>query len=147
MNIELPRKITSAQWTIGEMSMNGVYECFTLEDEKRTVKVHGETRIPAGRYKILFRKVESEKTKKYRARFPWFTWHLELQNVPNFKYVYIHIGNTDKDSDGCILLGKTADHVAGTIGQSVAAFTTFYQKVSALLENGREVWITIVDEK
>lgn len=149
MELKVVRFASDSESTLGIMSIDGVEECFTLEDEKRTVKVHGETRIPAGRYEVKFRTVESAKTLQYRKRFPtWFKWHLELQGVPNFQNVYIHIGNTDKDSEGCILVGKTYTinkNGADTIGQSAVAFEAFYGKVSAALKAGHKVWLTIVD--
>jgi len=149
MELKLTRFASDSQSTVGFLTIDGVRECFTLEDEKRTVKVAGETRIPSGRYEVKFRKVDSGLTQRYKKRFSWFTWHLELQNVPNFQYVYIHVGNTDKDSDGCILVGKTyAINKVGadTIGQSVAAYQSLYSKVSAALNKGEKVFITIEDK-
>lgn len=150
MELSQKRFTSDEQSTLGIMNVNGVKECFTLEDEKRTVKVKGETRIPAGRYEIKYRKVETSLTMKYRARFPlWFKFHLELQGVPNFQCVYIHIGNTDKDSDGCILVGKgyTINKNGGDIiTQSAVAFEALYKKVSAALDKGEQVFITIQDD-
>ena len=75
---------------------------FTLEDDYDDVKVKGHTRIPAGEYEIILRKAGTI-YEKYVKRFgsimkgmPW------LQNVPNYEYVYIHCGNTEKDTSGCI---------------------------------------------
>lgn len=150
MELLLKRFTSDAQSTLGILHINNVKECFTLEDEKRTVKVPGETRIPAGRYEVKFRKVDSGLTLRYRKRFPeWFTYHLELQGVPNFQYVYIHIGNTEKDSDGCILVGKgykINNNAADTISNSTAAFTDVYKKISAALGRGEKVFITVKDE-
>jgi hypothetical protein len=152
MNIKLQRTFTSQElggYTFGEMYFDGstVRECYTLEDEKRAVKVHGETRIPAGRYRVEFRKVLTGKTEKYRHQFPWFSWHLWLQDVPGFQYVYIHVGNTDDDTDGCILVGFGIDKAGGKISSSRPAFEQIYKKIAACLNNQDEVWIEIVDEK
>ena len=121
---------------------------FTLEDQAQLNKVAGETRIESRRYQIKQRKVLSGLTKNYRKRFPWFTWHLELIGVPGFKYVYIHIGNDDDDTEACILMAYTCDLNAnenGFIGKSTPCFKAFYQKITAALESGEEVWITIQD--
>jgi hypothetical protein len=149
MNINIKRFANSPNeggWTLGRLYINGTFFCFTCEDEKRSVKMKGETRIPAGTYPITFRKVLSEKTKHYRTRYAFFTWHLEIQNVPNFDYVYLHVGNTEKDSDGCILLGMQASVATGTISQSVVAYTKFYPLVSDALKKGEAVTIKIEDE-
>ena len=37
-------------------SMGKRFLCYTLEDEARVLKVRGETRVPAGKYKIELRK-------------------------------------------------------------------------------------------
>ena len=80
--------------------------CYTLEDEFRRVKVTRETRIPAGTYELKIRTIGSL-TKRYESRFPdiheGMIW---LQNVPNFKWIYIHCGNDDEDTRGCILVGS-----------------------------------------
>ena len=42
--------------------------CYTLEDEQRDVKVWGETRIPAGEYKLSLRK-EGGFHSRYQAKY------------------------------------------------------------------------------
>ncbi len=144
MELLLKREHDNPDWTLGKLFVDGVFKHFTCEDELRAVKVRGETRIPAGRYEIKFRKVISGKTTSYRNRFTWFTWHLELQNVPGFQYVYMHIGNSDNDTDGCILVGNSWNVSTGQIGNSAIAFGDFYPKVAGVLNSGGSVWITIV---
>jgi hypothetical protein len=123
--------------------------CFTLEDEYRKHKVKGETRIWAGEYEIRLREVLSPLTQKYRDRFPWFRWHLELVNVPLFQYVYIHVGNDDDDTDACILVGDTAvSHRAGNgfIGHSADAYERLYRELYPHLAGGGRAVIEIRDE-
>jgi len=43
--------------------------CHTLEDEHRTLKVSGETRIPAGRYQLGLRLTGGHHT-RYRRSYP-----------------------------------------------------------------------------
>lgn len=145
MILELNRIKSGNDATIGYMTNEGQFECFTLEDERRSVKVKGETRIPSGYYRIRFREVLSPMTERYRAKYPWFKWHLELQNVPNFDYVYIHIGNTDDDTDGCILVAEGANSRSMTVQSSTPAFEKLYKQVQAALERGESVWIRIND--
>jgi len=143
--LELLRIWPSDDFTIGHLSFDGMPECFTLEDEYREVKIPGETRIPAGRYPVKLRLVESPLTMKYRKNFPWFDYHLQIMDVPNFNYVYIHIGNTDEHTDACVLVGETADK-EGFIGRSTKAYKELYLKIRPLLdETDSEIWIDIFD--
>lgn len=126
-----------------------LHKCFVIEDPWREVKVSGETRIPAGTYQIKHREVLSGMTKKYREKFSWFNWHLELQNVPNFKYIYGHIGNKSSHSEGCLLFNKNVSEVDGQWvgGNSKEAFEEVYKEMSYYLDQGYEVYITIRDEE
>jgi hypothetical protein len=109
-----------------------VFQGYTLEDEARPYKQPGETRIPAGSYEIDLQLIDTPLTIKYRAKYPWFKKHLEIKNVPGFKGVYIHIGNFDADTAGCVLLGDNADNNVigpGSISNSTAAFRRFYENI------------------
>ena len=142
MRLKLKRIKNNGDTTIGEMTAVN-YKAHTLEDEPREVKVPGETRIPSGTYEIKERQVLSPLTKRYRKRFDWFKWHLELQDVPNFRYVYIHVGNDDEDTDACILVGY--QQASWQIWESTEAFRDLYFLVVGALQNGR-VFIDIEDE-
>ncbi len=80
--------------------------CYTLEDEFREVKVPGETRISSGTYELKLR-TKGLLNARYQFRFndihQGMIW---LQDVPNFKWIYLHCGNDDDDTDGCILVGS-----------------------------------------
>lgn len=145
-DIKIQRALESKGATIGVMSTSWDDAFVTLEDANRKEKIKGETRIPAGKYEIKFREVLSGKTKSYRSKYEWFTWHLELQDVPGFKYIYIHVGNTIKDTDGCILVGRTYDSFSkDKIYNSVVAFKRLYEAVSKKLEEDEKVFIQIID--
>lgn len=132
--------------TNGMLFIDGVFECYTLEDEVRDVKVMSETAIPLGTYKIKFRNIGGFDT-KYKARYGT-TFHkgmLELQDVPNFKYILIHTGNTDEHTAGCLLLGETQQDLDkgkdGFVGGSGDAYKKMYPKVRDALLNGEKVTI------
>lgn len=123
-----------------------VFQGYTLEDEYRADKVLEETRIPAGTYQLDIQKTETPLTLKYRAKYPWFKNHLEIKNVPSFIGVYIHIGNFDADTAGCVLLGDNADNNTigpGSISNSTAAFKRFYESAYPHLP----VTLIVKDEK
>ena len=119
--------------------------CFTLEDEARAEKVRGETRIPAGRYRILFRN-EGGMTRHYAVRFPrTHRGMLWLQDVPGFKWVYFHIGNTDDDTNGCVLVGETRDEQRMEVYDSGLAYVKIYEPIADAIQRGEQVWVTIED--
>lgn len=122
----------------------------TLEDEKRLIKVKGETRILAGIYELKLRKVLSTLTKKYRGLYDYFfTWHIQIMDVPNFNYVYIHIGNDDEDTDACVLIGDGANNnmiAPGFISNSTIAYERWYTMTRDYLEAGNQSHIEIRDE-
>lgn len=145
MFIQLLRLKDDGKETIGIMHINGTFECFTLEDTHNEPKIYGKTRIPAGEYTIELRN-EGWMTGRYSDRFPFHKGMLWLRNVENFEYVYIHIGNNDDDTDGCILLGNTANISNGnmSIGGSALAYSRLYPRIAEAITSGEEVTIQII---
>ena len=123
---------------------------YTLEDEQRDVKVWGETRIPAGTYKLKLRKEGGFHT-RYLAKYG-DTFHkgmIWVQDVPGFEYILWHTGNTDEHTAGCLILGNTQtnNRIAkdGFIGSSVDAYKFVYPRVAAAIEAGLDVEVTYID--
>lgn len=145
MNIELLRLDNNEKSARGAIYIDGVLQCWTIEDPIRKEKIKAETGIPAGTYEIKFRdEPDSPKNQRYRNKYDWFRWHLWLQNVPNYQYVYIHIGNTPEDSEGCILVAADWDWSRKNfIGNSTNTFKTLYLKVLAAMDRGEKVEIRI----
>lgn len=142
MLIKIQRMVVSLNSTIGHLSLDE-FSCNTLEDAPHQVKIHGETCIPAGQYQIRLR-TQGSKSPAYAKKYPdMHKGMLWLQDVPNFEYVYIHIGNFPKDTEGCILvgLGSGKDSVTG----SAAAYEALYPRVADAIERGEDVLIDIVD--
>ena len=123
------------------MVIDGDFECYTLELPYKGNKQKISS-IPPGKYKILEREEPTDMTMKYRRKYSWFNWHLCLQNVHFRSGIYIHIGNTVKDTYGCILLGKQINTDL-FLSNSTKAFQPFYSKVTAALRRGDSVNITI----
>lgn len=144
MNILVNRVEPSDLGTLGTMAIDGKFVGYTLEDAEREVKIAGETCIPKGTYRVLLRN-EGGMTKKYASKYgKAHKGMLWLQDVEGFKWVYIHVGNTVSDTDGCILVGKTW-HIDGTpfVGRSVDAYTDIYSKIAPAIEDGDDVWLTV----
>ena len=143
MELRIAIEKEAADWTISRLFVNGRFECFTLEDEKRAVKVRGETRIASGRFRVVLRTVGGFHERYLKKFGPDFhRGMLWITNVPGFEFILFHIGNTDEDTDGCVLVGQTMNP-AGTISGSERAYRHFYPPVAAALLRGEEVWVTV----
>jgi len=140
MKITVNRFSDNGDATLSTVMIDGVFQCFGLEDEYRAVKVMGETRIPAGVYKVGIRDVggfHGRYTKRF-AMYPDFhKGMLQVLDVPGFDYILVHCGNTDDDTGGCLLVGNIAYGIKHTIGQSTDSYIQFYGKVidAALTDN------------
>lgn len=144
MIITVQREIVTTISTIGRLVVQGK-ECFTLEDPIRKIKVHGKTAIPAGQY-VLKLRTEGGMDLRYAARFGnWHRGMLWLQDVPNFEYVYLHIGNSPEDTEGCILVGSTQSR--DFIGGSEAAYREIYPVIADAIEAGDDVLIDVLAPK
>lgn len=103
-------------------------EIFTLEDTVREEKIPGQTAIPEGRYKVIV-----DFSKHFGCDLP------HILDVPGFEGVRIHPGNTDKDTEGCILVGK--EWAGGdSIGRSRDAFNEIFDKIKQAPEVTLEVF-------
>lgn len=149
MKVELKRFSQDRGSTLGLLLIDGVFQCFTLEDVGRPTKIKHETRIPAGEYEIKYRTVGGFHSRYSRTYGSKHYGMLELQNVPNYEYILIHIGNFIKDTSGCILVGMGANATTSgndTIGASKLAYEYIYPKIAAALNNKEKVTIKITDE-
>lgn len=111
--------------------VQNAFMCFTLEDEHRTKKVFGETRIPDGVYELKLR-THGGFHERYLEKFDFHIGMIEICDVPNFTDVLIHIGNTDDDTAGCLLVGDSATQNVtreGFIGNSSNAYKRIYQDI------------------
>jgi hypothetical protein len=149
VSISLLRYSDDGDTTLGLLSINDQFYCYTLEDAFHEEKITGETRIPAGSYPVEFRKEETELTLKYRERYPeWFTYHLQLQNVPEFNAIYIHNGGDHTNTEGCILVSDSlnVNNEKTFLSNSRETFRRFYSYLSEILENNVPIKMTIYDE-
>ena len=148
MNLLLERITADDDSSIGTLYRDGKFHCFTCEDEYRAEKVAKETRIPAGTYEIKLRAVSGMAT-RYRSKLgSWHEGMLHLQDVPGFEWIYIHIGNTDDHTEGCILVGYGATAKLGsgmTVQSSTDAYIALAKACYAAWRRGEGVSIEIVD--
>ena len=146
MIIDLIRTQFGSDATNGMIFLDGVFECFSLEDEYREQKIKGETCIPEGSYEVVLRK-EGGFHERYSSRYSFHKGMLWVKSVPNFEWILFHLGNTDENTAGCILVGDTQQDLDvskdGFIGSSGNAYKKFYPKVAEVLENGEEVTLNV----
>ena len=135
LRLKLSREWYTETVTIGRLTIEGNdWSCYTLEDRRRpdgAEKVPGKTAISAGTYPVVL-------TKSYR--FKRIT--PELLSVPGFTHIRIHIGNTETDTEGCILVGETADIDHAFVGNSRAAFD---ELMAILSRTAGQIEIVITD--
>lgn len=131
MNLSLDRDIRTPEFTLGRISDESGFSCYTCEDAVRDgPKVPGKTAIPAGRYKIVI------------THSPHFNRSLPLLvDVPGYSGVRIHPGNTAADTEGCILPGRI--RTQDGVGESKLAFDDLYRDIAEALDGGEQVWIEI----
>lgn len=121
MKLEIKRLHITENSTIGELTIDGKFECFTLEDKERDIKIKGETAIPKGTYKVII-----NQSNRFKRLLPL------LIDVKDFEGVRIHSGNSNHDTEGCILVGKTRSE--DFIGKSRKAFDSLFTKMQLAKE-------------
>jgi hypothetical protein len=157
MNFVLQRLCDNGNATIGFLNQllvgnpKPIFHAFTLEDEHRAVKLAGETRIPAGHYELKIRKEDTPLTRKHRTDYgAWFQYHIEITGIPNFTGVYVHVGNDEKHTEGCLLLGDILQNnkifASNHLQQSTPAVRRFYELVYPHLLAGKKAFLEIRDE-
>lgn len=140
MELLLKRIARRDTYTIGHLYVDGKYFCDTIEDTDRglkqslpasvnkAMKRYGATAIPVGRYQVTL-KVQSQKFSK-KKQYEFCNGYLpRLINVPAFEGVLIHIGNTAKDTEGCILVGRNTK--VGKVLGSGFTFRRLYERLEA----------------
>ncbi len=132
MLLTLKRRWLAEQSTIGELSIDGVFECYTLEDTFRShgPKLFGRTCIPCGTYRVAI---------TWSPRFQRELPH--IMGVPGFAGIRIHPGNTPDDTSGCVLVGVTRG--VDSIGQSRRAFEALLEKLKLA---HRDIVLTVTVE-
>lgn len=153
MVVKMKRYNSEADYTDGMFFIDGKYECFSIEDEGRTEKVYGETRIPDGEYEISLR-TEGSFHERYLKKFgPEFhlgmlavhnapDWKIIMGNI-TFQYVLVHIGNDDDDTAGCLLTGSVAYAYQNKVDASTTAYKKLYPKIAKHLHGGGTVKLIV----
>lgn len=144
----------STQGIFTEKTLQDPFVCHSLEDEKRDIKVSGETRIPVGFYELKIwndGQHPNQWVLDHRVKYgDWFKFPIEVTKVPGFTGVLIHTGIDQSHTEGCILLDDTmGNNTVDTANQgarSLQAVKRFYEKVYPALELGGKAFLEVRDE-
>lgn len=111
MKVTINRRYTGKTCVIGKFKVLDdeekiLFECFSLEEDKEGLESGKDLRIPEGNYNLKrhspsrFENTLRSITKKDDTMINVYN-----DEVPSSRAILIHWGNTDKDTQGCILLG------------------------------------------
>jgi Family of unknown function (DUF5675) len=133
MELMLQREPSADGCTIGKLSVDGGFECFTLEDVIRDgPKIADRTAVPPGRYRIAI-----TLSHRFGRMLP------QLLDVPGFDGIRIHPGNTAADTSGCILVGQSRAN--DSVSSSRLAMEQLQRKIAGALARSQDVFITILN--
>lgn len=139
MKMKLIRGKGNAKSVEGKMYIDGVFECYTVEDADRRlenggVKIQDKTAIPRGTYKVTW-----NHSAHFNKDMP------QILDVPQFSGVRIHAGNDDGDTEGCLIVGAV-NEVEGDdwISASKVAVERLYPKIRDAVKAGKAVTLEIV---
>jgi hypothetical protein len=134
MKLKLVRGKATAISVEGRLYVDDVFECFTVEDRPRDKKIYGVTGIPAGTYNVIV-----SVSARFGKRLP------EVLDVPGFKGIRIHSGNSSKDTEGCIIVGSINDRIDDDwVGGSKIAMARLLPKIDDALAVREKVTLEIV---
>jgi hypothetical protein len=96
INLLIIRDTFTEKSTIGKLFLNGEWLCDTLElpyiNNEKSISC-----IPEAEYKVRLRTAKESATRNYL--------HLLVEDVKDRKFILVHIGNSARDSRGCVLVG------------------------------------------
>lgn len=128
MRLTLKRIANKKDYCIGKLYINGKYFCDTLEDVDRGLddsmtedeikqsKIKEQTAIPTGIYTVLL-----TYSPKYKRIMPL------INNVKGYSGIRIHSGNSSKDTEGCLLVGKNT--VVGRLTDSRNTYNALFKRL------------------
>ncbi|WP_264521163.1 DUF5675 family protein [Flavobacterium sp. N1994] len=123
--------------TLSQLYINGVFHCYLLEDKIREVKLANETAIPTGTFQLRLNTWGAKNVDYKKAFGKLHEGMIEIIGLPNFNFVYIHTGNTIKETAGCPLCGFGFQFTEGEfqVAQSIAAYKMIYPKLLSLAKS------------
>ena len=137
MKAKIIRVAEGKQSTLSQLYIDGIFQCYLLEDKIRAIKIPKQTAITEGNYTLRLN-TWGGMNAEYRQKFPKLhKGMIEINGLPNFSFVYIHIGNNYKQTAGCPLSGFGFELVNGDyqVLRSNDAYKMIYPKLLAIAES------------
>jgi hypothetical protein len=140
MKLTVNRNTYSNQSTQGDLLIDGIWYCYTLEPVMRQVidepvvawKQWGVTAIPTGTYNVTMRV-----SPKFKRIMP------HIENVEDFSEVMLHPLNVPTETQGCIGVGFVKD--INYIGNSRSCSDELNKRIQAAIDAGEQVTIDITN--
>ena len=141
MKLRVYRSECGDKSTIGDLYLEDKLIGHTCEDTDRMLedgdgsgKVQGQTCIPRGTYEIKL-----TPSIRFKRTMP------QLMDVPFFSGVRIHPGNTNEDTEGCLLVGSGVAVFNGVKGvtNSQATFKLLFAELELATQRGETISIDI----
>lgn len=153
MEILVYRKWKKPDYTVGRLSVDGVFMANTMEDIDRGLddgmqdwmirskKIPNVTAIPTGRYQV-----EMNVVSPHFSKYPFYMEVCQgklprIKNVKGFEGVLLHCGSDHSNSSGCILLGLNKQK--GKLTDSKETFKKIYALMKDAHDRGETIYITI----
>ena len=153
MEILVYRKWKKPDYTVGRLSVDGVFMANTMEDIDRGLddgmpdwmirnkKIPNVTAIPTGRYQV-----EMNVVSPHFSKYPFYMEVCQgklprIKNVKGFEGVLLHCGSDHSNSSGCILLGLNKQR--GKLTDSMETFKKIYALMKEAHDRGETIYITI----
>ena len=131
MKAKIIRVAQGKNSTLSHLYIDGIFQCFLLEDKIRAVKIMKQTAIPEGVFRLRLN-TWGGMNKTYFPKYgPIHKGMIEIADLPTFSAVYIHIGNTIVETAGCPLVGLSYIKKDGEyqVLQSADAYRQVYRKL------------------
>ena len=156
MEILVYRKYKKADYTIGNISIDGEWICNSLEDADRGLhdgmeewmirnkKIPTKTAVPTGRYEVLMDIVSPKFSKKdfYKevcgGKLP------RLKDVKGFDGILIHVADGPRGADlleGCIGVGRNT--IKGGLTDGKETFKKIYSMMKEAHDRGEKIFVNI----
>ena len=137
MESKIIRVAQGKESTLSQLYINGIFQCYLLEDKIREVKISSQTAIPKGVFSLKLN-THGAKNVDYKKAFgKLHQGMIEISGLPNFSFVYIHIGNNFRQTAGCPLCGFGFDFIDGDyqIVRSKDAYQMIYPKLLSVAQS------------
>lgn len=156
MKVQHIRSYCGDKYTISHIYVDGKYFCDAIEDkdrgltsdmteeEIRKIKVYAQTAIPLGTYDVTIDIVSPKMQQRavynsIKAKLP------RLLNVKGFDGILVHIGNTERSTAGCIIVGKNT--IKGQVTDSNKTFFALYVLMQKAKAKGEKIQWVITKKK